>query len=144
MGYIFCPFTHATERNYLHYIYVFHYCYSLVYSMLVININLYNCSCNYICCSCNCICIVFIVCSVSFIVRVVLCAVFCLSVVCYFVWCVICVLCLIVVHCHRVKPFSVKINNDNNIKLNSLSIHGDVTPIMEVPYIIFHQNILND
>jgi hypothetical protein len=34
-------------------------------------------------CSCNCICIVFIVCSVSFIVCVVLCAVFCLSVVCY-------------------------------------------------------------
>jgi hypothetical protein len=42
----------------------------------VININLYHCSC-------NCICIVFIVCSVSFIVYVVLCAVFRLSVVCY-------------------------------------------------------------
>jgi hypothetical protein len=38
-----------------------------------------------ICCSCNCICIVFIMCSVSFIVCVVLCSVFCLSVVCYFV-----------------------------------------------------------
>jgi hypothetical protein len=43
-----------------------------------ININLYNCSC-------NCIYIVFILCSVFFIVCVVLCAVFCLSVVCYFV-----------------------------------------------------------
>jgi hypothetical protein len=39
-------------------------------------------SCNCICCNCNCICIVFIVCSVSFIVCLVLCAVFCLSVVC--------------------------------------------------------------
>jgi hypothetical protein len=39
-----------------------------------ININLFNCSCNYICY--NCICIVIIVCSVSFIVCVVLCAVF--------------------------------------------------------------------
>jgi hypothetical protein len=44
----------------------------------VIIINLFHCSC-------NCICIVFIVCSVSFIVCVDLCAVFCLSVVCYFV-----------------------------------------------------------
>jgi hypothetical protein len=39
----------------------------------------------------------FIVCSVSFIVCVVLCAVF------VWVWCVFCVLCLIVVHCHRIK-----------------------------------------
>jgi hypothetical protein len=59
--------------------YVFHYCYCLVYNMLIfININLYNCSCNFIY-------IVFIVCSVSLFVYVVLCAVFCLSVVCYFV-----------------------------------------------------------
>jgi hypothetical protein len=40
----------------------------------------------------NRICTVFILCSVSFIACVILCAVFCLSVVC-----VICVLCLIVV-----------------------------------------------
>jgi hypothetical protein len=33
----------------------------------------------------NRICIVFILCNVSFIACVVLCAVFCLSVVCYFV-----------------------------------------------------------
>jgi hypothetical protein len=33
----------------------------------------------------NRICIVFILCSVSFIACVVLCAVFCLSMVCYFV-----------------------------------------------------------
>jgi hypothetical protein len=38
------------------------------------------------------------------------------------------------------KPFAVKINN-NNIKLNSLSFHGVVTPIMEVEYIVFHQNM---
>jgi hypothetical protein len=35
------------------------------------------------------------VCSVSFIVCVVLCAVFCLSVVCYFVWCVLFVCCVL-------------------------------------------------
>jgi hypothetical protein len=41
-----------------------------VYSLLIfLNINLFNCSC-------NCICIVFIVCGVSLIVCVVLCAVF--------------------------------------------------------------------
>jgi hypothetical protein len=63
--------------------YAFHYCYCLVYSMLILlNINLFDCGWNCICFSC--ICIAFIVCSVSF-VCVVLCAVFCLSVVCYFV-----------------------------------------------------------
>jgi hypothetical protein len=47
--------------------------------------HLFNCSCSCICicCSCNRICIVFILCSVSVITCVVLCAVFCLSVVCY-------------------------------------------------------------
>jgi hypothetical protein len=57
--------------------------FSVQNAIFFININLYNCSCNCICCGCNCICIV--VCSVSFIVRVVLCAVFCLSVMCCFV-----------------------------------------------------------
>jgi hypothetical protein len=66
----------------------------------------YSCSCNCICC---CICIVFIVCSVSFLVGVVLCAGFRLSVVCYFV------LCLTVVPLPLGKfPFAVKINNNNN------------------------------
>jgi hypothetical protein len=52
----------------------------------------------------------FIGCSVSFIVCVVLCAVFCLSVVCYFVWCVLFVCCLIVVQLPPGRnPFSVKI-----------------------------------
>jgi hypothetical protein len=46
--------------------------------IIFFNINVYICSC-------NCICSVFIVCSVSFIVCVVLCALFCLSEVCYFV-----------------------------------------------------------
>jgi hypothetical protein len=46
-------------------------------------------------CSCNSICIVFIVCSVSFIVYVVLCAVFCLSMVCYFVWYVLSMCCVL-------------------------------------------------
>jgi hypothetical protein len=55
--------------------------------------------------------IVFIVCNISFIVCVVLCAVFCLSVVCYFVCCVICVLCLIVVPLPPGKhKLGVKIN----------------------------------
>jgi hypothetical protein len=62
------------------------------------------------------------VCSVSFIVCVVLCAVFCLSVVCYFVMCVICVLCLIVVPLPPGKnPSAVKINN-NNISIYILYI----------------------
>jgi hypothetical protein len=51
----------------------------------------------------------FIVCSVSFIVCVVLCAVFRLSVVYYSVRCVICVFCLIVVPLSPGKnPFAVK------------------------------------
>jgi hypothetical protein len=50
--------------------------------------------------SCNCICC-FIVCSVSFIVRVVLCAVFCLSVVCYFRD--VCYLC-VVSYCSTLPP----------------------------------------
>jgi hypothetical protein len=81
------------------------------------NINKNSCLFN---CRCNCICNVFIVCSVSFIVCVVLWAVFCLNVGCYFVWCVFeCgVLCLIVVHCHRVKPIcSLNNNNNNNNKI---------------------------
>jgi hypothetical protein len=61
-------------------------------------------------------CIVFIVCNVSFIVCVALCAVFCLAVVCYFVSCV-----LLHYHCHRVKtPFAVLLNN--NIELNSVGL----------------------
>jgi hypothetical protein len=76
-----------------------------VYSILVfININLFNCSCVVA----NHICIVFILCSVSFIACVVLCAVFCLSVVLFCVMCVICVLCLIVVSLPPGKnPFAV-------------------------------------
>jgi hypothetical protein len=80
-----------------------------------INIDLNYCSCNCICCSCNCncICIVFIVCSVSFIVCVVLCAVVMFERgVLFCVMCVICVLCLIVVPLSPGKsPFAVKINN---------------------------------
>jgi hypothetical protein len=91
---------------------VFHYWCCLVYSMIIfININLYNCSCNCICCSCTCIFIVFIVCSMSFVVCVVLCecgVLFC-------VMCVIWVLCLIVVPFPPGKnPFAFKINNNNN------------------------------
>jgi hypothetical protein len=53
--------------------------------------------------------IVFILCSVSFIVCVVLCAVFRLSVVLF------CVMCLIVVPLPPGQnPFAVKINNNNN------------------------------
>jgi hypothetical protein len=68
--------------------YVFHYCYCYCVAYLFFN-NLFNCSCNYFCCSENHICIVFILCSVSFIACVVLCAEFYLSVVCYFVLCLI-------------------------------------------------------
>jgi hypothetical protein len=54
---------------------------------------------------------VFILCSVSFIVCVVLCAVFRLIVVLFCVVCVICVLCLIVVALPPGKtPFADKIN----------------------------------
>jgi hypothetical protein len=56
---------------------------------------------------------VFILCSVSFIVCVVLCAVFCLIVVLFCVMCVICLLCLIVLLLPPDKiPFAVKINNN--------------------------------
>jgi hypothetical protein len=51
-----------------------------------------------------------ILCSVSFIVSVVLCAVFRLIVVLFCVMCVICLLCLIVSHCHRVKTHLQLIN----------------------------------
>jgi hypothetical protein len=54
------------------------------------------------------------VCSVSFIVFVVLCAVFRLIVVLFCVVCVICLLCLIVLPVPPGKnPFAVKINNNN-------------------------------
>jgi heme/copper-type cytochrome/quinol oxidase subunit 1 len=57
--------------------------------------------------------IVFVVCSVSFIVCVVLCAVFHLIVVLFCVMCVICVLCLTVVPLLPGKnPFAVKKNNN--------------------------------
>jgi hypothetical protein len=56
---------------------------------LFFNFSVFHCSCNCIRRSCNCNCIVLIVCSVSFIAYVVLCALFCLSVVFYFVWCVL-------------------------------------------------------
>jgi hypothetical protein len=52
----------------------------LVYRVIVLNFLLIN----LLIYSCNCICCL-IVCGVSFIVCVDLCAVFCLSVVCYFV-----------------------------------------------------------
>jgi hypothetical protein len=71
-------------------IYTHTYIYTYLYRrrdiiVRIFNINLFNCGCNCFCCSKNHICIVFILCSVSFIACVVLCAVFCLSVVCYFV-----------------------------------------------------------
>jgi hypothetical protein len=72
---------------------VFHYCYCLVYGVIVLNFLLIN----LLIYSCNSIWIVFIVCGVFFIICVDLCAVFCLSVVCYFVWCVLFVYCPIVV-----------------------------------------------
>jgi hypothetical protein len=66
--------------------YVFHYYYCLVYSMLTfININLSNCSCNCIVVVVSVFSLYSLLCSVSFVVYVVLCAVFSLSVVCYFV-----------------------------------------------------------
>jgi hypothetical protein len=59
------------------------------------------------------------VCSVPFIVCLVLCAVFCLSVVCYFVRCVLFVLCLIVLSLPPGKnTFAIKMNTkSNNIHL---------------------------
>jgi hypothetical protein len=49
-------------------------------------------------------------CSVSFIVCIVLCAVFRLIVVLFCVMCVICLLCLIYNHCHQVKTHLPLIN----------------------------------
>jgi hypothetical protein len=73
------------------YLYSFRVCYCLVYSILVF-INIVNCSCNcffvvvkIIFALYNRNCKVSIVCSMSFIACIVLCAVFYLSVVCYFV-----------------------------------------------------------
>jgi hypothetical protein len=78
--------------------------------------------------------IVFILCSVSFIVCVVLCAVFRLIVMLFCVMCVICLLCLIVLPLPPGKnPFAVKIynNNNNNNKFNHYKIihkkHRDFT-----------------
>jgi hypothetical protein len=61
----------------------------------------------------SCICIVFIGCSVSFIVCVVLCAVFCFEYgVLFCVMCVICVLCLTLVLLPPAEtPFAVIIIN---------------------------------
>jgi hypothetical protein len=74
--------------------------------LIFININLHNCSIEiYII-----VVAIFILCSVSFIVCVVLCAVFHLIVVLFCVMCVICLLCLIVNHCHRVKTHLQLIN----------------------------------
>jgi hypothetical protein len=80
--------------------------------------------------SCNCICIVYIMCSVSLIVCVVLCAKFYLSAVCYFV-CVIYVLCLIVVPLPPGKnQFAVKINNNNDNKIAMKPLYH-VTPVLQ-------------
>jgi hypothetical protein len=68
-----------------------------VLSKLIFKGQNFSTSCACFCCSKNDICIVSILCGVSFIACVVLCAVFCLSDVLVFVMCVICVLCLIVV-----------------------------------------------
>jgi hypothetical protein len=61
----------------------------IVFIKVFININLYNCSCNFICC--DCICIVFIVCSVSLIFCVVLCVLFEMCVM----LCDVCYLCCV-------------------------------------------------
>jgi hypothetical protein len=72
--------------------------------LIFININLYNCSCDYLysfCVVCPLLC-----------VCVVLCAVFRLIVVLFCVICVVCLLCLIVLSLPPGKnPFAVKINN---------------------------------
>jgi hypothetical protein len=72
----------ASVHDITYFITVTVYC---IVCLFFINIYLFKCNCNCVCCSCNRICIVFILCSVSFIAFVDLCAVFCLSVVCYFV-----------------------------------------------------------
>jgi hypothetical protein len=59
--------------------------------------------------------ITLIVCNVSLIVCVALCAVFCLRVVCYLCDVYFCVLCLFVVTLPPgSKPFAVQLNNNNN------------------------------
>jgi hypothetical protein len=62
----------------------------------------------------TCLCVVFIVCNMSFIVFIALCAVFCLSIVCNFVrYAYFCVLCLIVLPLRPAKiPFAVHLNNN--------------------------------
>jgi hypothetical protein len=89
--------------------YVFHYCYCLVYSVLIfINISLYNCSYNCICCSCNCIhCVCYVLyCLCSFLY----CVLFQRDVL-FCIVCVLCMLCLTVVPPSLVKnQFAVKIN----------------------------------
>jgi hypothetical protein len=64
-------------------------------------------------------CVVFIVCNVSSIVCVALCAVFCLGVVCYFVWYVnFCVLCHVVMRLTPSKNLlPVQLNNNNKHRL---------------------------
>jgi hypothetical protein len=59
-----------------------------MYNIIIFNINLYNCDCNYF----VIVVILFIVCSVSFIVCVDLCAMFCLRVVFYY--CDVCYVCV--------------------------------------------------
>jgi hypothetical protein len=72
-------------------------------------------------------CVVFILCNITFIVCVGLCAVFCLSVVYYFVWYVyFCVLCHIVVplppgKTHSQFQLNYNNNNDNNNNNNKVS-----------------------
>jgi hypothetical protein len=64
-------------------------------------------------------------CSVFFIVCVVLCAVFCLIVVLFCVMCFICVLCLIVVSLPSGKTlFAVNNNNNNNNNNNAFEIYS--------------------
>jgi uncharacterized protein YqhQ len=69
-----------------------------------------------------CVWCVFIVCSVSFIVSVVLCAVFCLSVVCYFVLSVLFVCCLIIVPLPPGKTY-LQFKKNNNINNTSVSFN---------------------
>jgi hypothetical protein len=75
-----------------------HYCYSLVYNTLIFNV-IYLIVVVVVFVVVE---TVFIVCSVSFIVRVVLCALLCLSVVCYLCFASY-FLSVLLDHCHRVK-----------------------------------------